>query len=175
VTRTSLITSICFLCALLFFASACEESAPKSYTSFGAEINPDGAMSVATVIGDSGLDGQTVKVSGTIREVCQKRGCWMTIDAGKEESMRITFKDYAFFVPKNAGGYDAIVEGTLNLEELSVETLRHFAEEAGKSESEVEDITEPSTQLSLIADGVLIAGIEAQEETAAPEAQGTAH
>jgi len=37
-----------------------------------------------------------------------------------------------------------------------VATLRHYAEDAGKSKEEIEKITEPETNLMFLADGVLI-------------------
>jgi hypothetical protein len=156
---TRLIAGAIFVCAVLGMVS-CQSPEPVTYATFGSEMDAVDAISVAEIWDDSSLDGQTLKVKGTIREVCQTRGCWMTLDAGMGQSMRITFKDYAYFVPKNAGGHEAVVEGTVNLEELTVESLRHFAEESGKSEAEIEAITEPQTQLSLIADGVLIAGVD---------------
>lgn len=155
----TILVSVCLL-------NGCTPQEPESFTSFGAEIIPEGAVLVSEVIGKRDMDGQNVKVRGTIREVCQTRGCWLTLDAGEGRSMRVTFRDYAYFVPMDAGGNQAIVEGTLKLEELSVETLRHFAEEAGRPQSEIEAINSPSEQLSIIADGVLIAGIVTESENA---------
>lgn len=149
------------LLGLALLLTACETAEPVTYASYGAAITPQDAVSVSEVWNNADLNGQKVKVKGTIRDVCQTRGCWMTIDAGKGEHMRITFRDYAYFVPKNAGGHQAVVEGTIRMEELPVETLRHYAEESGRSVAEVKAITEPEIQLSLIADGVLIAGIDA--------------
>ena len=97
-----------------------------------------------------------LRVSGEIKEVCQMKGCWMTMDLGNGESMRITFKDYAFFVPKDSDGSQAIVEGVAKKEEQSVATLRHYAEDAGKSEEEIAEITEPQQTLVFEAAGVLI-------------------
>jgi hypothetical protein len=48
------------------------------------------------------------------------------------------------------------VEGRAFREVLSVETLRHYAEDAGKSKEEIEAITAPETRLSFEANGVLI-------------------
>jgi hypothetical protein len=40
--------------------------------------------------------------------------------------------------------------------ETSVEELRHYAEDAGKSQEEIEAITEPKKTYSFVADGVLL-------------------
>ena len=42
------------------------------------------------------------------------------------------------------------------MDTLSVETLRHYAEDEGKSQKEILAITEPQITLSLLADGVII-------------------
>ena len=80
----------------------------------------------------------------------------MTMDIGSGESMRITFKDYEFFVPKASAGYKAVIEGKLTKEMVDVETLQHYAEDAGKSEEEIAKITEPEEKLSFEAVGVII-------------------
>ena len=38
-------------------------------------------------------------VTGKVENVCLKKGCWMTIKNPDGEPMRVTFKDYAFFMP----------------------------------------------------------------------------
>ena len=71
--------------------------------------------------------------------------------------MKVRFKDYGFFVPtKGLEGKRAVMQGTATREELDVATLRHYAEDAGKSKEEIEKITEPENNLMFLADGVLI-------------------
>ena len=79
----------------------------------------------------------------------------MKVDLGDEESM-IRFKDYAFFVPKDIAGQEAIIEGVAFIEEVSVETLKHYAEDDGKSPEEIAKITEPKKTLSIVSSGVLL-------------------
>ena len=109
------------------------------------------AMSVSAAVADSSVHGRTVLVAGTIEDVCQKKGCWMVISDG-ERSMRVTFKDYGFFVPIDATGRDAIVEGIVSREEISEEVARHYAEES-KSE-DPEQIDGPQQVVTMIATGV---------------------
>jgi len=127
---------------------------------FGEAINLEGAISpnqVLSLLGDQ--EKVTMKVEGTIVEVCQMKGCWMTMDLGNGETMRITFKDYGFFVPKKASGYLAVMEGVVSREIIEVEELRHFAEDAGKSQEEIDAITEPGESLNFEAVGVVITGL----------------
>jgi hypothetical protein len=104
-----------------------------------------------------GKDAIQVKLDGTILEVCQMKGCWMTVETGKGEEIRVTFKDYGFFVPKDAAGKKAVFEGEAKMETVDVATLKHYAEDAGKSKEEIDAITEPETKLTFVASGVEIA------------------
>jgi len=96
------------------------------------------------------------KVQGRIKEVCSKKGCWMTLDLGGEKDLMVRFKDYAFFMPLDAKG-EVIINGYATISEVSVEELRHYAEDAGATEQEIEAIVEPELTYSFEADGVLLA------------------
>ena len=65
--------------------------------------------------------------------------------------MRVTFKDYGFFIPTNSQGFPIVMDGVATLSETDVETLRHFAEDQGKSKEEVEAITEPKKEITFDA------------------------
>ena len=54
--------------------------------------------------------GEEFLISGTITNVCQKKGCWMTIAEDSVE-MFIRFKDYGFFMPKDGLGIAAQCQG----------------------------------------------------------------
>lgn len=96
------------------------------------------------------------QIAGQIKEVCASKGCWLTMELPSGQSMRVTFKDYGFFVPTNSAGFPVILEGVATLTETDVATLRHYAEDAGKSKEEVEAITEPKKEITFEAVGVVI-------------------
>lgn len=125
--------------------------------SFGDKIKADGAVDASAFLkAMEGQDSMEVKIKAPIVAVCQKKGCWMNIDLGDGKTMMVRFKDYGFFVPKDASGRTAVMQGKAFKEVLSVEMLRHYAEDGGKSKEEIEKITEPETRLSFEASGVLI-------------------
>ncbi len=95
-------------------------------------------------------------IQGKINEVCTSKGCWLSMDLPNGESMRVTFKDYGFFVPTNSQGFPIILEGVGKMVETDVETLRHFAEDQGKSEEEINAITEPKKEITFEATGAII-------------------
>lgn len=126
---------------------------------FGTFIDASNAVAYDEIISKmAATDSLAVKVSGKVGEVCQKKGCWMMLvpeQAGQPE-MRVTFKDYAFFMPKDLAGKRVVLEGYAYVDETSVDVLRHYAEDAGKSKEEIEKITEPKREVSYEASGVVI-------------------
>ncbi|WKV12363.1 DUF4920 domain-containing protein [Marivirga harenae] len=99
-------------------------------------------------------DSVMAVVEAKVTEVCQAKGCWMKVDLPNGESMRVTFKDYGFFMPKDLAGKSVKMVGTAKKEETDVETLKHFAEDGGKSEEEIAEITEPRMDYKFVASGV---------------------
>jgi hypothetical protein len=99
-----------------------------------------------------------VQVEGRVEAVCQAKGCWMTIvsDDATKQKMMVKFKDYAFFMPLNLSGSTVIMQGNAYIETTPVDELRHYAEDAGKSEEEIAKITEPKVELKFLADGVIL-------------------
>ncbi len=133
------------------------ETVVENLEIYGDTITADGAVPVntlASLMGDA--TEKDLKLEATIEEVCQKKGCWMKVDLGDGKTMRVTFKDYAFFVPKDAAGRKVVLDGVAMVEETSVESLRHFAEDAGKSKEEIEAITEGTKEVVFEARGVII-------------------
>ncbi len=148
---------------------ACEQSNTKVETAteenvleenlayFGELISAEGAEDVNSLLASVDNDEElNAKVSGTIVEVCQSKGCWMTLQLDNGETMRVTFKDYGFFVPKDAAGKTVIIDGIAKVAVTDVETLRHYAEDAGKTQEEIDAITEAKKGLSFEASGVII-------------------
>lgn len=103
-----------------------------------------------------GHDKVEAKLSGNIDAVCQMSGCWMDVSIGNGETVHVTFKDDGFLMPKDAAGKTAIIEGVGTFEELPVSMLKHLAEDEGKSQEEIDAITEPKMEYTFVAHGVLI-------------------
>ena len=96
------------------------------------------------------------KLSGEIINVCPKKGCWRNLKVD-EDTIFVKFKDYGFFVPKTGVESKlAFISGNIKKDTISVERLRHYAEDAGKSSDEIEKIVKPEFKLSFLADGVAI-------------------
>jgi hypothetical protein len=101
-------------------------------------------------------DTLTVQFESNIKTVCKKKGCWMKLALKDDDQSFVKFKDYGFFVPLNADNSDAIVSGKAFVDVESVEELKHYAKDAGKSKEEIAKITEPEVTYAFLADGVYI-------------------
>ena len=126
---------------------------------FGETISEEGAIPFGEMVEKmAGVDSMDFKVIGEVSEVCQAKGCWMTIAPGTEggEEMIVQFKDYGFFVPKDISGRQVIIEGYAYRAITPVEDLKHLAEDAGKSQEEIDAITEPQEELKFLASGVIL-------------------
>ncbi len=137
------------------------EAAPLlKYAAFGSKITADNALTKEQMTQKyaSLKKGDTinVKFKSKIRSVCKKKGCWMKMDLADNKESFIRFKDYGFFVPLNADNADAVVSGKAFLDVISVDELKHYAKDGGKSQEEIDKIKEPKVTYAFQADGVLI-------------------
>ncbi len=168
---------ILFILALSFIAFSCKnekseeeptaevEEIAINYQSFGDKISDENVLSKQEMMEKYNNlkpgDTVNVKFAATVKDVCQKKGCWMNLEMGEKEAM-VRFKDYGFFMPKDIAGQDVIVNGKAYVEEMNVEDQRHYAEDGGATPEEIAAITAPKRTLAFEADGVLIPEVEKQ-------------
>ena len=65
-------------------------------------------------------------------------------------------KDYAFFVPTALKGKTVVMEGKAENKEISVNELKHYAEDAKKSQAEIDKITKPENETRFLASGIKV-------------------
>ena len=100
------------------------------------------------------FDGKQLRVVGIVEEVCQSKGCWMTF-SDQGQMMRVKFLDYAFFMPMDCAGRQAIVDGVFTIEITPVDEARHYLEDAGRYD-EAAALTEDVETLNFMASSVLL-------------------
>lgn len=141
-------------------SAATAPASKTDYASFGNKIVADNALSKEQMLSKYKKlkqgDTISVKFKTKVTDVCKKKGCWMALELPNEESTFVRFKDYGFFVPLNATGEEAVVSGKAFVTETSVEELRHYAKDGGKSAEEIAKITAPKVEYGFLADGVLV-------------------
>lgn len=132
-----------------------------AYASFGKKIVSNDAVIAKSMAAhyETMQQGDSIdsKIKAKVNNVCQAKGCWMTLDLGEDKEVMVKFKDYGFFVPKDIAGKEVVINGKAYVKEVSVDEQRHYAEDAGKSAEEIAAITQPKRTYSFEADGVLVA------------------
>lgn len=96
--------------------------------------------------------------TGKVEEVCAKKGCWVQLILADGTPASVKMKDYDFFVPTALIGKEVIIHGEAELKTTSVAELQHLAEDAGKSQEEIDAITETEEVISIMADGIKVKG-----------------
>jgi len=160
--------NILFISICVLFISSCKDKVGAQakavddivYKSFGKDIIANDAIKATSMAAhyESMQIGDSInsKMSAKVISVCQAKGCWMTLNLENGNEVMLKFKDYGFFMPKDIAGKEVIINGKAFVNEVSVDELRHYAEDAGKTDEEIESITEPKKTFSFEADGVLL-------------------
>ena len=154
-----LLSLIALVIAFCTATNAQEKITPaKAGVQYGKAITSKNAISVKKL--ENNLKAKkefTGKIEGEVVGVCKKKGCFLTLKReGQEEPIMVRFKDYGYFVPTDLVGKTVVLEGKAKVKELSVKQLQHNAEDAGKSTEEIAKITQPKTDINIVADGVLV-------------------
>ena len=138
---------------LVFFtlltSYSCNESI--TYVNYGDDINID-----SNYYEKIENNFEITNISGEIIDVCPKKGCWINVKVNTD-TVFVKFKDYEFFVPKTGvEGKQILMSGKIFRDTISVERLRHYAEDAKKSKEEIELIKVPEYKINMIASAVAI-------------------
>ena len=144
----------------LFFSICLLAQPPKGPANkgmtFGEKTSADGAIAATELATKLTKAGPTeVKITGKVVEVCKAEGCWLRMETANG-SMMIKMKDHSFLVPLSMNGKTIVAEGEVTLKETSVEMLKHYAQDAGKSKEEIAAIKEPKKEIIMQAKGILV-------------------
>lgn len=145
--------------AALLLLGSCTPS-PRG-TAFGGGLTLDAPTPIASILArPESFVGKHVQVEGTVREVCEKKGCWMDIAADGEDSMiQVKVEDDVIVFPLTARGKRARVEGVveaLRMTDAEAEAAaRHRAEEQGET-FDPASLTGPVTTYRIQGTGAFI-------------------
>lgn len=100
---------------------------------FGEPVTSTNAVTLAEIATHVGrYANKTVRTEGKVTAVCQSAGCWMEVaDSASEAHVRLG--GHKFFVPKNAAGRRAVVQGTVLAKPNDGECEQEAAEATGKA------------------------------------------
>jgi hypothetical protein len=108
-------------------------------------------------IGSKLLNDQfTGQLKGKVVEVCMAEGCWIRLQKKDGSSMMVRAKDHAFLMPENIVGKTVLVEGSATVKEVSESMRKHYAEDAGKTKTEIEKIKGAEKDVQFSAKGVKV-------------------
>jgi hypothetical protein len=147
--------------ALLLMISSVNAQPPKGKakpgTIYGSKVttaNSVDAEKLPSLLKEK--DTLTIKLKATVLDACASKGCWMTLKLNDKTSAFVKMKDYAFFVPQDIIGKTVVVDGISYIKTTSVEDLKHYAEDAKKSQQEIDAIVQPEKQVRVLANGILV-------------------
>lgn len=124
---------------------------------YGSKITAAGAISLSELFDKlQKSENVTAKIKGKVAEVCTKKGCWLIMEMPDKSKMQVKFKDYGFFVPVDLTGKTVVLDGEARQKLVSVNELKHYAQDAKKSQAEIDAITKPEKQVTYTASGVLV-------------------
>ena len=85
----------------------------QATVALGAPIRSTNAVALSSIARDATkYANQTVKTEGRVTAVCEAMGCWMEI-ADTNSTAHIRMTGHSFFIPKDASGRRAVLEGTV--------------------------------------------------------------
>jgi hypothetical protein len=91
------------------------------------------------------------QVEARIAKVCQKKGCFF-IAQQDQHILRVSFRDYGFFIPTDTSGKTVTLAGELIQKDISPEQAAHFKADL-KSDTE---LVKPGVVYEIVADSVRI-------------------
>lgn len=73
---------------------------------------------------------RSVRTSGVVHRVCQRMGCWMELRSEASDLVvRVPMAGHGFFLPRDAAGKHATVEGRVVMQELTAAQRAHYESE----------------------------------------------
>lgn len=92
-------------------AASAEVIKPLTQKKFGQPVTEAKATTLTDLVKEPGkFADQTVRTEGVVSAVCKSMGCWMEI-ADTSGQAHIKMAGHSFFVPREASGHRAVVQG----------------------------------------------------------------
>ena len=144
--------SIPMIAIALTLCAGTLQAAPPPAQEFGDTLQLSRETPLAEIVAKADDWGERkVLVRGRVADVCQRKGCWTILQDG-ETRVRVRFKDYAFFLPTDCNGREALVEGIVEVKTLSEAMARHYEEES--TDGAPEAVQGPRREVGITASGV---------------------
>jgi hypothetical protein len=129
----------------------------KPGDTYGEKITAAGAVNISEI--PAQLEKKEVvetKIKAKVLDVCSAKGCWIKLQVNDSTTAFVKMKDYGFFVPTAAIGKTVVLDGEIKMKTTSVSELKHYAQDAKKSEKEIAAITKPEKEIRVLAKGIVV-------------------
>jgi len=100
------------LAATLFASAAGAAGTLSAPSRFGAAVRVKQPVDVAQLAATpEKFKGRTVRLEGTVKDVCQGKGCWVQVADASGASFMARSVDESVLLPKNCKGWHVVVQG----------------------------------------------------------------
>ena len=108
---------------VLIPAAVSAADAPATAQRFGAAVKVKAPVDVAKLAGaPEKFKGKTIRLEGTVKDVCQGKGCWVEVADDKGASFMARSLDESVLLPKDCKGMHVVVEGKVMAMPAKVKT-----------------------------------------------------
>ena len=94
---------------------------------------------------------QPFLLQAQIAQICQKKGCFFMV-AEDDAMLRVTFREYGFFIPTDSSGKTVTLTGTLVGQHRSQAQVEHFLQDMGDNPA----VLTPGKVYEIVADAVRV-------------------
>jgi Domain of unknown function (DUF4920) len=151
--RQNLFALAAFSAALASTPAAAQSAADSAVVRRGAPVAAGAALPIARLISaPRSYTAAPVLVEGFITNECTEKGCWMQVAPNStDDGIRVTFKDYGFFIPQSMVGRRARMQGVLKVTTHSASAAEHLIHEGAKLAKNADGT---ATEIQFVASGV---------------------
>jgi hypothetical protein len=143
--------------SLAIFSCSIPGDKPDAFRAFGEHIdtlNSKTVLELEPVFNEN--SSSEIWLKGKVAEVCQREGCWLKLENKQGSPVLVKMRNHSFSVPKDIEGSFIYIHGEAKRDTISVEKLREYAYDAGKSNAEIQSIRAPKIEIVVEANGVII-------------------
>jgi hypothetical protein len=139
--------------------AAAQPVAVPALMRFGEPLGSEPFVDLAALLAQpSAHADHAVQVEGMVRQVCQRRGCWLELATGMDSGApgcRVVLKGHAFFVPIDSAGSRARLTGTVQVQSIPAAQVAHMEGEGGRFPNKLPDGS--ASEVRIVASGVELA------------------
>ncbi len=147
------LTAVPLLALLASLPLAAQSPTDSAVVKRGAPVSAGPAIAVTQLVASArSYTARSVIVEGMITRECTEKGCWMQVAPSADANgMRVTFKDYGFFIPQSMVGRRARMEGMTKVTTHSKAAADHLIGEGAQLQRNADGT---ATEVQFVANGV---------------------